>query len=193
MTDPVYGDNPFDPIEAWNGTMVPALALDPEWQVWRNVLATCLAELLESQWLGMWRRDIMTAEGAQLDDLGEEWLYPKPIGWTDERYQEVLGAIMVASISYPTASVVGGLARALIDVGQTMMYLEELPLAARFTYFDTSADDAAAYIAALDRARPPGSWFGVVAHPGGMAPPFVIGTSIIGDTDTLSELFVLPP
>jgi hypothetical protein len=193
MTDPVYGDNPFDATEAWNGTMPPVLALDPEWQAWRNVLVSMVNELLESQWLAMWRRDIMTAEGYQLSEIGTEFIYPMPVGWTEERYREVLGAVMVASFCYPTAEVVGGLARALIDddAGQTMQYIEELPLAARFTYFDTDDDDAIAYLAALERARPPGTRFQLVAHPGGGADPFIIGTSLVGSTDTLGEIFEL--
>jgi len=193
VTDPVYGDHPFDPEEAWNESLLGVLAKDPEWKAWRNVLATMVRELLESQWLGMWRRDIMTAEGKQLADLGEEFLYPLPDGWDVERYREVLGAIMAASLSYPTCPVVANLARALVDEDQSQVlgYREDLPLAARFTYLETDENDAIAYTAALERVRPPGTRFGVVAHPGGGGAPFIIGTSIIGGTDTLGELFEL--
>jgi hypothetical protein len=193
VTDPVYGDHPFDPTEAWNQSMVGVLAKDPEWKAWRNVLATMVRELLESQWLGMWRRDVMTAEGQQLVDLGEMFIYPQPVGWDTERYREVLAAIMAASLSYPTCPVVANLARALVDEdqSQTLGYKEELPCAARFTYNETSEDDAIAYLAALERVRPPGTRFQVVAHPGGGGSPFTIGTSTIGGTDTLAELFEL--
>lgn len=191
-TDPVYGDNPLDPTEMWNETFRPPLVLDPEWLVWRDIWTAAQDEILASQWLTRWRRSVPTAVGVQLETRGAELNYPQPDGWTTERYQAVLTALLAASWTQSQSDVVYNLATALLDDGQSFTFVEEFPSSARFTFLNTSADDAAAYISALDRARPKGSNYVLVAHPGGLGPdPFTIDTSTIDGPDTLADLFML--
>lgn len=192
MTDPIYGDNPIDPVEGWNETFRPPLVQDPEWVVWRAVFTGLVAEHLESAWLTRWRRSVLTAEGAQLAEHGAELGYPQPVGWTEDRYRAVLVALLPASFAQPTTEVVGDLAEALLDVGQSFTFTEEWPCSARFTFLETDADDATAYASALDRARPRGCQYFLVAHPGGGLSPFILGTSTLDGPDTLSDLFLVP-
>lgn len=189
VTDPIYGDNPIDPGEQWDTAFRYPLQPDPIYTAIRNVWVGALLEALESQWLTRWRRAVTTAVGAQLDVWGDQLDYIQPAGWTDDRYQAVLTALFPASFARLTPEVVFGLATALLDVGQSFTAVEEWPCAARFTYQETDADDAKAYISALDRARPRGSEYVLVAHPGGGDDPFIVGTSQVAGPDTLAALF----
>jgi len=185
VTDPVYGDNPLDPAELWNGSFSPALVADPEWAGWRAVVVQLLADFLESQWLTRWRRALVTAEGEQLRVWGDQLSYIQPDGWADSRWRDVLIALLPASLLPPTPEVVGNLATALLDVGQSWTHVEEFPLSDRFTFLETDADDADAYLSALDRARPEGAQYYLVAHPGGGGDPFIIDSSLIDGPDTI--------
>lgn len=189
MADPIYGTNPIDPGDLWDQTFRPPLVLDPEWVSWRNVMGFAFGEVAESQWLSRWRRPVSTAEGAQLDARGDELVYPRPDGWSDDRYRPVLMAIEGASFSIQTTAVVFALADALLDGVQTMTFTEQYPCSATFVFLETSADDSVAYFSALDRARPRGCQFFLIAHPGGGGAPFMIGTSTIDGPDTLADLF----
>ena len=189
MTDPIYGDHPLDPGEMWDATFPPPLVLDPEWVALRSVWVSAIADVLESQWLTRWRGSVSTAEGIQLDTRGAEIVYPRPDGWTDARYQAVVSAMTPASFARQTSTVAYNLATALLDGAQTMTFTEQYPCSATFTFLETDADDATAYNYALDRARPRGCQFQLVAHPGGGLDPFTIGTSEIGGPDTLAALF----
>lgn len=188
-SDPVYGDNPIDPLELWNATFRPPLIPDPYWTARRNVVTQMVRELLEAQWLTLWRRSIVTAVGAQLEARGDELAYPQPVGWTDDRWRAVLIALLPASLARMSPEVVYDLATALLDTGQTFTALEEFPCSARFTYYETDQDDAIAYITALDRARPRGCQYYLVSHPGGGADPFTIDTSQIDGPDTLGDMW----
>ena len=191
MTDPIYGDNPIDPGQLWDESIRPILALDPEWVYWRNVWEQIMLELLESQWLTRWRRAVTTASGAQLDEREEEIGYLCPDGWTDDRCQAVLAAIFAASYIQPTTQIVYNLADALLDVGQSFHFAEEFPCTARFTFFETDADDAVSYASALDRARARGCQYFLVAHPGGGADPFIVDTSLVDGPDTIGGIQTL--
>ena len=191
MTDPIYGDNPFDAAEAWNATFRPPMVLDPTWQAWRNVFVAAMADVLESSWLTRWRRSLVTAEGEQLRIRGEELSYLRPAGWTDDRYQAVLSAIFSAALTQPTTATVFALAEALADVGQSWTIEEHWPCSATFYYLETDADDAVSYLSALDRARPRGCEYRLVAHPGGGLSPFGLDSSTLDGPDTLAELFML--
>lgn len=188
-TDPIYGDNPIDPAELWNATFRPPLIPDPYWTARRNVATQMLRDLLEAQWLTRWRTAVLTAVGVQLETLGAELAYDQPVGWTEDRWRAVLVALLPASLARLTTDVVEALAKALLDTGQSVTAVEEAPCSARFTYLETSADDAGAYISALDRARPRGCQYHLVAHPGGGGDPFTIDTSEIDGPDTLADLF----
>lgn len=184
MTDPVFGDNPIDPVALWNDTFRPALLSDPEWQIWRAVMASMMGDLLESQWLTRWRRSIMTAEGAQLQLWGGQLNYLQPMGWTEDRYRAVLIALLPASFGHPTTDVAFNLAEALLDVGQSFTAQEEWPATSRFTFLATDPNDAIAYLTALNRARASGHQYYLVAHDGG--DPFVLDTSLLDSPDTLA-------
>lgn len=188
MTDPVYGDNPINPTQLWNGSFRPPLMQDPYWVARRNVFAQMMADLLEALWLTRWRIAVMTAEGAQLTARGVELDYLQPDGWTEDRYRDVLVALLPATFARLTPAVVSGLAFALLDVGQSVTAVEYAPCSAHFTYLNTDADDGIAYFSALDRARPKGCQYYLTAHDG-VNPPFTIDTSTIDGPDTLAELF----
>lgn len=189
MTDPVYGDNPIDPEQLWDETFRPALRDDPLWQARRAVFTTMVGHLLESLWLIRWRTSVLTAEGYQLQTRGAELQYLQPDGWTEDRYRAVLVALLPATFARLTPAVVGAVATALLDVGQTFTSKEYAPCSAQFTYLNTDADDAIAYFTVLnDRARPKGCQYYLTAHDG-VNPPFTIDTSTIDGPDTLAELF----
>lgn len=188
----VYGEHPIDPFELWNESFIPALVNDPEWIALRNVIARMMRDYLRSQWLIRWRRALTTAMGEQLRRRGEELNYLQPEGWSEDRYRNVLIALLPAALLYITPEIVGNLAKALLDDGQSFTMREEGPCSARFTFLETSADEAVSYLAALNRARHPGCQYFLVAHPGGDASPFVVGTSAVGGPDTLACLFYDP-
>jgi hypothetical protein len=101
----------------------------------------------------------------------------------------VLVALLPATFARLTPAVVGAVATALLDVGQTFTAVEYAPCSAEFTYLDTDADDAVSYFAVLNnRARPLGCQYFLIAHDG-VDPPFTIDTSTIDGPDTLAELF----
>lgn len=189
MTDPVYGDNPIDPEQLWNETFRPALLQDPYWIARRNVLVQMVRDVLEALWLTRWRTSVMTAEGVQLTERGAELQYLQPDGWTEGRYRNVLIALLPATFARLTPAVVGAVATALLDVGQSFTSVEYAPCSAEFTFLDTDAEDAIAYFTVLnERARPKGCQYFLIAHDG-VAPPFTIDTSTIDGPDTLAELF----
>jgi hypothetical protein len=185
MTDPVYGDNPIDPEALWNEGIRPATwKIELEYQM-GLVAQQAMAELLESLWLTRWRTSLATAEGIQLDTRASELGFLCPDGWSEARCQATLQAIFAAALVVQTPAVAYALATAMLDVGQSVTMFEELPCAARFVFLETSSDDAISYATALDRARPNGHQFYVVAHPGGGGSPFVIDSSTIDGPDTL--------
>lgn len=187
MTDPIYGDSPLDPTEQWDETFIVPLWADPYWQAWRNVAAAMLEEANESQWLMRWRRSLVTAEGQQLIDRGLELGFaPKPAGWTDERYRDVLVAIFPGIYGTPTPAVEIGIANALIIPPQTFVAFEELPLSTRFEFTDTSADEGITYLTALDRGRPNGAQITVVSHPDA-ATQWTWGSSLWDSLDTFGS------
>ncbi len=188
MTDPIYGNSPLDVGAQWDGTWLTPLNTDPFWIGWRNVWVAALTEANESQWLMRWRRAVTTAEGQQLIDRGLELGFaPKPAGWTDERYRDVLVAIVPGAYATPTDKVYVGIADALTFGPQTFVFREELPLSMRVTFTDTSADEAINYRDALEYGRPHGSQFFIVSHRSA-ATTFRIGSSPIGGPHTIGTM-----
>ena len=186
MTDPIYGDNPIDPVALWNDTFRPTLVLINSHSGSRTVVSQMFDELLESQWLTRWRTSLVTSEGAQLEIWGNQLGYIKPVGWTDDRYKAVLVALFHASFALDTPDVVFDLANALLDVGQTFTFDEFPPCTGRFTFYNTDPGEAVAYTSALNRARSNGHQYYVVAHDG-LTTPFVFGTSLFGGPDTFGS------
>lgn len=189
MTDPVYGDHPIDPQFLWDSTIRPSLAGIAVVRDLGVVWSQALAEILEADWLTRWRRTLATAEGVQLDTWAATFSYLCPDGWSEDRCRAVLMAIVPAALATPTTARAFAVATAVLDVGQTVTYEDEFPCSGRFTFLDTSADDAISYVVALERARPRACQFFVVAHPGGGGPPFVINSSQISGLDTIGVLF----
>jgi hypothetical protein len=188
MTDPVYGDNPIDTPQLWLGSIVPPLANDPEMEAWRVATATLFQAIAEDQWLTRWRTAATTAEGVQLDELGEAVGYPRPDGYGDDRYRAILVALLPGIWQRPTPPVFAALLDALVVAPQTATMVEELPLAARFTFLETGTDDALNYFAALERIRPRGAQFFAVFEPPGGGDAFEIDTSTINGPDVIAQL-----
>lgn len=191
MTDPIFGDTPIDGGQTWDEVWLRPLYTDPYWIAWRNVWDAAMYEWAQSQWLTRWRRSLVTAEGQQLIDRGFEIApnFPKPVGWTDERYRDVLIAMVPGVFATPTPAVLVGIATALLDGSQTFIAYDEPPLSQRVSFFDLPIDEATTYLAALSRARPNGGQIFVTAHPDALTTA-TIGTSTIGGPDTLGLILV---
>jgi hypothetical protein len=189
VTDPIYGDNPIDPTQLWNETFRPPLLGVMPFVAVRDVFGQMMSDLLESLWLTRWRRAVLTAEGYQLTERGEELAFLQPDGWTEDRYRDVLVALLPATFGRLTPQVVGNVATALLDVGQTFTMEEYAACSAEFVYYATSADDGQSYFSVLNgRARPKGCQYRLIAHDG-VGAPFTVDTSTIDGPDTLAELF----
>jgi hypothetical protein len=191
VTDPIFGDTPLDGGQLWDQVWLRPLYTDPYWQGWRNVLAEALGEFYQSQWLMRWRRALVFAEGTQLLERGFEIApnFPQPDGWNDERYRDVLIAMVPGVVATPTPAVLVGIAEALVEGGQTFVCYDEPPLSQRVSFFDVAIDDATNYLAALSRARPNGGQIFLTVHPD-LLTAFTIGTSTIGGFDTLGTILV---
>lgn len=192
MTDPVYGDTPIDGGEIWDNSFPVPLAADPYWLGWRAVWDGAIDELAQSQWLTRWRRSISSAEGQQLLDvgLGQVGYAPKPDGWTDDRYRAVLGAIAAAQGGDESPAALVAIADALIVAPQTFTIEEQLPGTILFTFLDTDANDAAAYLAALEFGRPKGERLLLEYHPDALT-MFTLDASLLDGADVLGDLLVL--
>jgi hypothetical protein len=186
MTDPVYGDNPIDPGALWDGAIAPIFATEPSTVVTRNVWSAGVQALIDDEWLIRWRTSATQAEGVQLDEHGNAINYPRPDGWTDDRYKPVVLALLPTVLGRITPPRVTDVAFALLDGIQTFTVVEPTHCTAVFTFLDTSLDDATAYASALNRARNKGTRYVITYHPGGGTGPFTLDVSTLDGPDTLA-------
>lgn len=159
MIDPIYGDNPLDPVQRWNQLLRPPLVVDPEMEAWREVYAGVVSELLASSWLVRWRvGSVKTALGVHLENLGGELGFPKPDGWDDERYGPVVDAIEGVVLTPRTPPKTEALALSLTStqVGQSFLLVDGDPLKYSVIFFGVTAQEAITYCNVLEYGRPKG-------------------------------------
>lgn len=188
MTDPIYGDNPIDPDDAWYRSMRPPLVNDPEIDTWRRVNSAAMLEVLESSWLVRWRaKSPVTAEGVHLSAFGSALKFPRPDGWSDDRYQPVVVAIDGATLSGKQPQVTAALADALVDGVQTWEMLQPAPATYVVVFYSLSADEAQTYRDVLERGRKRGIRFLLIYSTVPKAGSFVLDVSLLDGPDILAS------
>lgn len=188
MTDPIYGDNPIDPDDAWYRSMRPPLVTDPEIDVWRRVITGAMLEVLESSWLVRWRaKSPVTAAGAHLDAFGSSLAFPRPDGWADTRYRPVVVAIDGATLSGKQPQVTSALADALVDGAQTWEMIAPAPASYVVVFYSLSSDEAQTYRDVLERGRKRGIRFLLLYSTVPKANAFVLDVSQLDGPDLLAS------
>lgn len=187
--DPIYGSNPLDPEDTWYRSLRPPLVNDPEMGVWQAVIVAAMLELHESAWLVRWRcKSPVTAVGVHLSAFGAALDFPRPDGWSDDRYRPAVVAIDGATLAIKPPAVTAALADALVTGAQTWEMQQVAPLEYVVVFYSLPTAEASTYRAVLEYGRPPGVRLILIYSEVPKADTFVLDDSLLDGPDLLAAL-----